>query len=136
MLSLRSLDKMHDATHMPLFKFSHNRFDLDLNETASEFHVSCDLPGVDKEDVDLSFDNGTLVISVEVEKETEKESEEGDPPTSYHIKERVVSSGVRRLYLGNDVDADHIDASFDKGVLHVKLPKSSTRGSLRKLTIK
>jgi HSP20 family protein len=92
---------------------------LDVKENDKAYLLSVELPGVAEEDMELEVAN--RVLTIRGEKKVEKE-EKGDK--GYHVMERSYGSFMRSLTLPDDVDEQKIDASFDKGVLTVTLPKS------------
>ena len=92
---------------------------VEVGETTEEFKVKVDLPGVKKEDVDLSFSNGTLIIKGERKDETEEKD------ANFFKKELFYGSFKRQLSLPEDIDLENISASYDHGVLNIKLPKSN-----------
>jgi HSP20 family protein len=92
---------------------------LDVAETAEAFEVSVDLPGVAPEQVKLELHDNQLVISGARENKSEQKDK------NYHFVERSRGSFMRTVQLPSDVDADKIDAAYDQGVLHVRLPKSA-----------
>ncbi len=90
---------------------------MDLVETDSEFVLRADLPGLSESDVSLELEHNVLPISGERESERE-ERQEG----CYRI-ERSTGSFRRSLKLPEGVDPEAVTASFDRGVLEVKVPK-------------
>ena len=90
---------------------------LDIYETDQKFVVSVELPGIEPEDVDVSVEDSTLTIRGE-RKFSDEVNEE-----SYHRVERRYGSFVRSFGLPRTVDTDKIEASYDKGVLTVEVPK-------------
>lgn len=91
---------------------------LDIAETPEAFEVSVDLPGVKLENVKLEMHDGQLSISGARENVTEKKDK------NYHRLERSSGSFFRSIVLPSEVDSEKIDATYDNGVLHVRLPKS------------
>jgi HSP20 family protein len=91
---------------------------LDVSETDKEIEVIADLPGLEKKDIDISLDNGVLVIKGE-KKEEYKETDK-----HVHRMERRYGSFYRALRLPTEVKSDKIEASFKNGVLKITLPKS------------
>jgi len=91
---------------------------IDVHESDTEYKVSVDLPGVKKEDIKVSLENGVLSISAETKRE-EKEEKEG----KLIRQERHYGSYIRQLSVGADVDPAAIKAGFDNGVLTLTLPK-------------
>jgi HSP20 family protein len=91
---------------------------LNVAENEQNFTITAELPGVNKEDVSLTIENGVLTIS------GEKKREEEHKDKAWHRVERVYGSFQRSLTLPKGVDGEHADATFKDGVLTVVLPKS------------
>jgi HSP20 family protein len=94
---------------------------MDLVETDDHYVLRADLPGVSEGDVPLEVDENVLTISGE-RKSEHKETNEG-----YYRVERAYGSFSRTLALPEGVDADSINANFDRGVLEVQIPKPEQR---------
>lgn len=92
-------------------------FRVDLKETDDAYLLEADLPGVDKDSINIEFKNNYLTISAKREENKEEKSE------NYVRKERKYGELKRSFYVDN-VDEDKIKASFDNGVLKVELPKT------------
>jgi HSP20 family protein len=92
-------------------------FPVDLYETDDEVVVKASLPGVRAEDLSISVTGETLTIKAE----TREEHEEEKP--NYYRHERHYGAFQRVLTLPVRVDADKAGASFDNGVLQLRLPK-------------
>jgi HSP20 family protein len=91
---------------------------LDVRESEDRFDVKVDLPGLNPEDVNVTFEDGMLTISGKRHFETE------DAGETWHRVERGFGTFARSIRLPQTTDADRIEASFDKGVLNVTVPKS------------
>ncbi|GGB98664.1 heat-shock protein [Marinobacterium zhoushanense] len=91
---------------------------IDVHETDTEYKVSVDLPGVKKEDIQVSLENGILSVKAETRRE-EKEEKEG----KLIRQERHIGQFLRQLSVGADVDPAAVKASFNDGVLALTLPK-------------
>jgi HSP20 family protein len=91
---------------------------VDISETENEFLINADVPGVDKENVKVSVENG--VLTIQGERKTEKE-EKGK---KFHRVERFTGSFVRRFTVPDNVDPDGIKAVFKDGTLVLHLPKT------------
>lgn len=89
---------------------------MDVKETDKTVVVQAELPGVDQKDLDVTYVDGVLTIK------GEKKAEKEESKAGYHLSERSYGSFFRSLAI-DDVDAEKIDARFDKGVLTVTLPK-------------
>lgn len=93
---------------------------MDVTESADGFTVKASLPGWKPEDVNVTFENGSLTLSGEWkdEKKTDDES------TRTHVREIRQASFVRTFQFPVDVEADKAQAQFENGVLMLKLPKA------------
>jgi len=91
---------------------------LDVRESSDTYVVTAEVPGCEAGDIDISVQGNTLIISGEKKEEQTQKSE------SYYHSERTFGSFRRELSLGCDVKAEKIDASYDSGVLTVRVPKS------------
>ena len=94
---------------------------MDLVETEDDFVLRADLPGMTEDDVKIEFEDGTLTISGERRSEHETKNE------GYYRVERAYGSFSRSLTLPQGVDPERVSASFDKGVLEVRVPKPEAR---------
>ena len=101
---------------------------MDLVEDDDVFVLRADLPGLSEEDVNLELEDNVLTIS------GERKSEHAERREGFHRVERAYGSFSRQLTLPEGVDADGIEAQFDKGVLEVRVPKPEERKP-RKLNI-
>src|SRR3712207_5578205 len=94
---------------------------MDLVETEDHFVLRADLPGLSEEDVKIELEDSVLTVS------GERKSEHQERKEGYHRVERAFGSFSRTLTLPEGVDAESITASFDKGVLEVRIPKPEVR---------
>ena len=94
---------------------------MDVVETEDDFVLRADLPGMTEDDVKIEFEDGTLTISGERRSEHETKNE------GYYRVERAYGSFSRSLTLPQGVDPERVSASFDKGVLEVRVPKPEAR---------
>ena len=99
----------------------------DLTETENEIRILMDLPGMNKENVDIQLNEGTLVIRGERKFEEQEK-------TRYHRLERFNGSFTRSFELPASIEAEKISAVFKDGVLEVVLPKKES-AKTRKITI-
>jgi HSP20 family protein len=99
---------------------------IDETEDEKVFHVQIELPGMDKEDVDVTLSNGYLTIRGEKKREDEERGKD------YYRKERSFGVFRRTLPIPAEVNEKGIEARFKKGVLYIDLPK--TEEALKKVT--
>ena len=101
---------------------------MDLLETGDSFVLRADLPGMGEEDVNIELEDSTLTITGERKAEHETKDE------GYYRVERAFGSFSRSLTLPKGVDPEAVAASFDRGVLEVRIPKPEQRKP-RKISI-
>jgi HSP20 family protein len=95
---------------------------MDLVEEKDHYVLRADLPGLGEEDVKVELEDNVLTVSGERRSEHEQREEGG----AYRI-ERASGSFSRSLTLPEGIDPESIQASFDKGVLEVRVPKPEER---------
>ncbi len=94
---------------------------VDVRESDNELRLELELPGIRPEDVELTADNGVLMIRGEKRSER-KEGEEG---SRYHVVERSYGSFTRSFQLPHGLDEDKIEADYENGILSVHIPKTA-----------
>lgn len=92
---------------------------MDVVERDNEYLVKTEMPGVKKEDIQVSMENGVLTISAETKSE-EKEEKEG----RLIRQERRYGKYIRSLRLGTEIDSAQVKAAYKDGVLELTLPKA------------
>jgi len=90
-----------------------------LRETEDNFLVSTEMPGLNREDIDLQYSDG--ILTIRGKRESVSESED----VKFHLKERS-SCEFRRNLAVPGVDGNAIQASYDNGILNILLPKQET----------
>jgi HSP20 family protein len=90
---------------------------MDVRETDDRFEVKVDLPGIEPEAVGVTFEDGMLSITGRRELSNEQKGE------TWHRIERSYGTFARSIRLPQTADSDRIEATFDKGVLTVSVPK-------------
>jgi HSP20 family protein len=92
---------------------------IDVVETEGGLHVQAELPGVERDDIEVQLDDGMLTLKGEKKREEERKEKD------YHLVERAYGSFMRRIALPFEIDPDRVEAKFDKGVLTISLPRSA-----------
>lgn len=105
------------------------RVKMDVKEDEKAFLVHAELPGVRKEDIQVSVDGNQVSISAEVKRE--KEDRQGEKVLR---SERYYGKVFRAFTLSQDVDQDGAAARYEDGVLELTLPKKAA-SSQRRLTV-
>ena len=94
-----------------------NLMKTDIRETKDKYIIDIDLPGFDKENINLSLNKGYLEISTKVDKEDNNEEEK------YVRKERFYGECSRSFYVGDEITEEDIQAEFKNGILKIEIPK-------------
>ncbi|MBA1334373.1 MAG: heat shock protein Hsp20 [Firmicutes bacterium] len=92
---------------------------VDIQETDSQYVIEADLPGFNKEDINIDLSDNRVTISAQHNEDTE---EKGD---NYIRRERK-SGAVMRSFLVDNVKHDQASAKYENGVLKLVLPKADT----------
>jgi len=89
---------------------------VDAYRNGDEFVVAFDLPGVDRDAIDIDVERNVLTVRAE-----RRPIDAGDQATA-HLTERPLGVFARQLFLGDALDTGHIDAAYDNGVLVLRIP--------------
>lgn len=90
---------------------------VDLADNGKEFVLTTEVPGVNKEDLDIRVTPDAIEIAAETRQEKEEDAKD------YFFRERSYRSLSRSVSLPEEVLADHAEAKLKDGVLEVRLPK-------------
>ena len=129
----KDIDKFFDEYFDEPFKrFIHERFprfenltrfgliapSLDMYEKDDEIVVKAELPGIEKDKINISVSEGVLTLKGEVKKEKEVKEED------YFYSERSFGSFARSISLPTKVQEKKVDAKYTDGILEIRLPKA------------
>lgn len=95
---------------------------VDIRETESGYEISAEMPGVRKEDLNVTLEDGVLSIEAEMQQEDKEEKD-----SRIVRQERRYGKFTRSFNLGEGVSESDIDASFQDGVLTLRVPKTEPR---------
>ncbi|MCX2831610.1 Hsp20/alpha crystallin family protein [Microbulbifer thermotolerans] len=90
---------------------------VDIFEEKGKYRIVADLPGVERENIKLTLDEGVLTLEAVLERESKKE-EKG----KVIRRERFSGSYLRRFDLGDNIAEDDVQAEFNNGVLTLEIP--------------
>ena len=99
-------------------KKERNLMKTDIKEKKDKYIIEMDLPGYDKDNINLELNNGYLEISAKVEKEDNSDDEE-----RFVRRERFVGECSRSIYVGEDMTNEDISAEIKNGILKIEVPK-------------
>lgn len=94
-----------------------DQINVDVGESDEEVTITADLPGYDREEIDVTIHEGRLTLRAERDRETEEENEE------YHRRERRHREVTRTIRIPAEIEKDAASATYSNGVLTVTLPK-------------
>ncbi len=124
---LRELETLHHAMD-DLFdnSFSDRRrmwsqsmsMPLDVVEHDDAYLIKASLPGINPDDLEVTFENNVLTIKGVISEQEETES------ARYHLRERRFGEFSRSVSLPTSIDDNGIEADYEAGVLTLRLPKS------------
>ena len=101
---------------------------FDVRETDSHFFVHAEFPGVKKEDIQIDFHNGNLIVKGEKKQQKEQNDK-------YHVYERRYGSFERRIKFPTSAKPEDIKASLVDGVLEVQIPKQVEESGVSRVPI-
>ncbi len=90
---------------------------VDMYDRQNEIVLKAELPGVEKDGIDLTITKDTLILKGEMKKDEEVSEE------NYYSRERAFGTFARTIALPADVDSEKARATFKNGVLEIVLPK-------------
>jgi len=102
------------ARHIPLANIMHNK-------KKDTYTIEIDLPGVKKEDIQVTIEGNYLIVSAE--RKMKQELKEDD----YYLLESKYGKYYRAFYLSDDIDRDSIDAKYEDGRLIITFEKVASK---------
>lgn len=106
----------------------------DASETDEAYNLEIELPGFNKEDIKVKFDNGVLTVSTEKSEDIEEREDKNGKPRKNGSrlirKERHYGSMSRSWYVGDDIKVEDIKASYKDGILSLTIPKEEPKKEL------
>jgi HSP20 family protein len=91
---------------------------IDVVENKDDFVLKASVPGINPDDLDISYADDTLTIKGEIKSDNEVKENQ------YHLRERRYGSFARSITLPTKIKGDAIEASYQNGVITLRLPKA------------
>lgn len=110
------INNFFNEDFLPQSFFNSSSFSLDVKEDENSYIIEADIPGVNKEAINIEYENNYLTISAKRDDSVEESKD------NYIRKERHYGEFRRAVYIDN-IDENKISASFKDGVLNITLPK-------------
>jgi HSP20 family protein len=111
----RELDRLTEQLWGRQGRAAAGQMPMDAYRRGDRFIVSFDLPGIDPSSIDVTVERNVLTVKAD----RSPSSREGDEVV---VAERPHGSFSRQLFLGDNLDTDHIEAHYDRGVLTLAIP--------------
>lgn len=93
---------------------------VDVKDNGDSYELTADLPGMDKKDIALHYENNYLTIEAKKDESSEQKDDKGN----YIRRERHTGSISRSFYIDN-IDESKVAAEFNAGVLKITMPKAA-----------
>ena len=106
-----------------------SKMKCDIYEKNGDYHIEMEIPGFNKEDINIEVQDGYLKITAEKSESENKEEK------NYIRRERSFGKYQRSFYLGN-LDANKIEANFKDGILNIIVPKIEEEKNKKIIDIK
>ncbi len=118
-----SLEKEFFGTHNPLYgKHAKNLMKTDVKDMKDHYEVAIDLPGFQKDEVNVELENGYLTISAAKGLDKDQKDDEG-----HYIRQERYSGACSRSFYVGDVQPEDIHAKYEDGILKLTLPKADQK---------
>jgi HSP20 family protein len=128
----REIENLYDRFFEPNFLpssylFGEGRWDpsIDVSEGRNNITIKAEIPGIEAKDFDISINGRLLTIK------GEKRQEQKEKDESYYRVERSYGYFNRTIQLPAEVNPDKVDATYQRGILKIKLQKAKDSGSRR-----
>ena len=109
----RDLDRVFDEVLGPSAR---SAFPVDVRQEGDDWLIEAELPGLSREDIEITVENGVLTIAGEINKSEEHEK------TGYHICERRHGKFSRSFKLPSSADGEQVNANLKHGILTLRIP--------------
>ena len=123
-------DILFDNIFFPYEHKENNMMKTDVKENENDYELQVEVPGVNKENISIDYENGYVTIAAKTNKSKDEKDKEGN----YIRRERYSGSYSRSYYVG-DVDRESIKAKLDNGVLSIIVPKAKAEEQKKAIAI-
>lgn len=113
-------EKSFFGNMLPSMFDSNRHMSVDIEEKEDRYEMDADVPGFDKENIHVEYDDQRQILSISANQESSTEKKDEDK--QYIHRERSARSFTRQFTLPN-VNSSEVKAQYENGVLHLTLPK-------------
>lgn len=124
------------SQQLPMKKVSTWRPAIEIKQSDKNYQVKVQLPGVNKDDIEVELDNDFMTISAKIEEEKE-EKEQDNKNIKYHTCEFRYGKYKRTISFDHPIRSEEAEALYKNGILTITIPKQHIENAkTRKLEIK
>ena len=105
------------------------KMQCDIYEKDNNINIEMDIPGFNKEDINIEINKGNLVVTAE-------KNEEENEDKKYLRRERKFYGKYQRSFYLGEIDEENIEASFENGILKISIPKKTEEETKKLFEIK
>ena len=105
------------------------KMQCDIYEKDNNINIEIDIPGFNKEDINIEINKGNLVVTAE-------KNEEENEDKKYLRRERKFYGKYQRSFYLGEIDEENIEASFENGILKISIPKKTEEETKKLIEIK
>lgn len=105
------------------------KMQCDIYEKDNNINIEMDIPGFNKEDINIEINKGNLVVTAE-------KNEEENEGKKYLRRERKFYGKYQRSFYLGEIDEENIEASFENGILKISIPKKTEEETKKLIEIK
>jgi HSP20 family protein len=120
---------LENSPFSSFFNFEDTYPKVDMKENESEITLKCELPGMNKDNINVEMKDSHLILS------GERKTEEVTGDERIHRTEISYGKFLRSFYIPADIDAERIEATFKDGILIIVLPKTESERA-KKIEVK
>ena len=105
------------------------KMQCDIYEKDNNINIEMDIPGFNKEDINIEINKGNLVVTAE-------KNEDENEDKKYLRRERKYYGKYQRSFYLGEIDEENIEASFENGILKISIPKKTEEETKKLIEIK
>ncbi len=105
------------------------KMQCDIYEKDNNINIEMDIPGFNKEDINIEINKGNLVVTAE-------KNEDENEDKKYLRRERKFYGKYQRSFYLGEIDEENIEASFENGILKISIPKKTEEETKKLIEIK
>ena len=116
-------DSLFDNIFFPYEHKENNMMKTDVKENENDYELQVEVPGVNKENISIDYENGYVTIAAKTNKSKDEKDKEGN----YIRRERYAGALSRSFYVGDAVSEEDIHAKYEDGILKLSVPKKAPK---------